>query len=130
MSRSKTALTLEQIQEIRRRRAAGERICDLAEEYHVVRETIHHYLKQPYGDPVIAPVKINCAYPGLKAWLVKKGWRGSDLAYAIGYKPGSLDNILSGLYPPSKRVIDRVLKVTGLTYEVAWKMEEADENLQ
>lgn len=66
-----------------------------------------------------------CIYPNLRKWLNENQVSKSELARRCGYagSPGNTNRVFSylqGKIDPPKRVIDKILAATGLTYEQAF----------
>lgn len=71
-----------------------------------------------------------CIYPNLKNYLIKNKVSLTALAnmmYDNSYNMITLKNLLRGNGIWKKPTIDRLLKATGLTYEVAFAEEEKGE---
>lgn len=70
-----------------------------------------------------------CIYPNLRKWLNDNKVGKSELVRRCGYanvyrNKNRFDYYLTGRNEPPKRVIDKILMVTGLTYEQAFSAEE------
>lgn len=69
-------------------------------------------------------------YPNLKRWLYDNNTSASKLGEKIGASSGMVSNWMLGKNDPHKFFIDRILEVTGLTYEVAFSRVEIDETCE
>ena len=59
-------------------------------------------------------------YPRLAQWMVEHDCGYDRLAELIGASYSAIGNMMRGRGDPSKRLIDNILAVTGLTYEQAF----------
>ena len=59
-------------------------------------------------------------YPRLAQWMVEHDCSYARLAELTGASYGAIGNMMRGCSDPSKRLIDNILAVTGLTYEQAF----------
>lgn len=67
-------------------------------------------------------------YPNIEKWRIENGMSHSALARVCGVCPTNMTNIIYGRgcdnsRGPTKMVIDRILEVTGLTYEEAFRRD-------
>lgn len=67
------------------------------------------------------------AYPNLEAWLFKRGISNKDFAEMLEVSAGKVGRIVSGEQGISKSTIDKILAVTGMTYEEAFAKEDSNE---
>ena len=74
------------------------------------------------GGTVRRPDKI--IYPTIADYMVRRNINYNDLAPECGVSRSGLRHFLQGQGGGSKYVIDRILEVTGLTYEEAFKERE------
>ena len=70
-----------------------------------------------------------CVYPNIRKWLNDNKVNKSEFARRCGFcnqsdRKKRLDGYLKGRCDPPKRVIDKILSVTGLTYEQAFSKKE------
>lgn len=75
--------------------------------------------------------KEGCIYPNWRAWMNNEKCSRNELLQRMGYaKVGenalNLSNYMRGLRQPRKPYIDKLLKATGMTYEVMFAMEVDD----
>ena len=74
-----------------------------------------------------------CVYPNLRNWLNENKVSRNEFIRRLGWIPDSPNSGLVGNYflgnkYPQKRIIDKMLQVTGLTYEELWYREEEKED--
>ena len=73
----------------------------------------------------------HCIYPNLRKWLNDTKTSRKALANLLGLAPISNITIISGYLTgknfPAKPRIDRLIEITGLTYEQLFSEEERDE---
>lgn len=65
-------------------------------------------------------VKKMIKYPYLEKWMSDKGLSQTEMAKVLGVGRTTVSKLLNGKEEPKKAVIDKVLKATGLPYEVAF----------
>ena len=70
-------------------------------------------------------IRSRCVYPGICQWLFDNRCTYAKLAELIGAPQASVSRWMNGIYKPNKDIIDKILKVTGLTYEQAFREEES-----
>ena len=54
----------------------------------------------------------------LESWLRLKDWNLSKLANALNYDIGNLSKILSGEKEPSKQIMKKLMRITGLGWNL------------
>lgn len=64
-----------------------------------------------------------CVYPNLAAWLRDRNMSRKKFSELIGASANAVNEWLRGKYGPNKYYIDKILEVTGLTYEEAFYEE-------
>lgn len=71
-----------------------------------------------------------CVYPNLRKWMNENRVSRREVVRRMGLidtNPGSVSlfgDYMRGKHDPPKRVIDKLLEVTGMTYEVLFYREE------
>lgn len=60
-------------------------------------------------------------YPNIEKWVKAHYHNYSEFAEAIGYHRTTIYGLMSGTKEPHKPLIDVILYMTGMTYEVAFK---------
>lgn len=73
-----------------------------------------------------------CIYPNLRKWMNENKVSRTELLRRMGLVTKTanytrITNYIYGQYDPSKRFIDRMLKITGLTYETLFYTEVEDD---
>lgn len=104
-------------------RLEGVPVNEIANRYGVSASRIYQILPIVYdraGD-----YARKCVYPNIAAWLVRNRVSYSAFSKMIGFCYASAQGWLTGKRIPDKKAIDAVLKVTGLTYEEAFKEGDA-----
>lgn len=65
-----------------------------------------------------------CVYPNISQWLVENRCTYAKFSELIGAPDASVSRWMNGIHKLSKPTIDRILKVTGMTYEQAFWQEK------
>lgn len=65
--------------------------------------------------------KYKCVYPNIGIWINLNCATLQKFAELVGVSCESVHNYLSGRRLPNKKLIDKILEVTGMTYEEAFK---------
>lgn len=110
----------------KRMREQGMTYHQIADELGVSVGTVANALADgnpPYFRPFN---KERCIYAGLRKWLNDNQVSIAELTRRIGYNPQpkiyqSFRKYLNGTNSPRKYIIDFILRVTGLTYEEAFR---------
>lgn len=100
-----------------RMRLEGVPVIQIAKHFGVSRQRIYDILPST-GRPVKG-----CIYPNINEWMIDNEMNAFDLARAIDMSPSGLTDFLRGLHDTRKKYIDKILDVTGLTYEHAFAKE-------
>lgn len=106
--------TREQRLEIRQRLAAGEKAKALAAEFGISKSYAYNLQRAPALD-------FKCVYPAVKEFAKERHMTARDLADAAGFSESTLKQILNGTRNPSKRSIDKLLTLTGMSYEETFR---------
>lgn len=112
-------LTEEEKQKIIEMRFNGYKVQEIAEKMHVSQATISNYT--PKG--IYNRSKSNCKYAGIKEWLRKNGMSQRAFAKRLYMSEGTLRAYLSGKINVKKSVIDKMLEITGMSYEECFREE-------
>lgn len=67
-------------------------------------------------------------YPNLEHWIWRHCESAADFARRIDYTYSSFKDFMRGKNGTTKYTIDKILSVTGLTYEVCFKERKVDKN--
>ena len=69
----------------------------------------------------------NVVFPGIAAWLARNNVTVNGLAIRMGYKQGACAPVyydLNGTHEPTLGMINKILAVTGMTFEEAFARKE------
>lgn len=101
----------------------GKSTASIAKELHYSSATIARNL---FGGNGKAGRRLeNAIYPGLVKWLADNNKTVTDFNVMVcGKKNQQMSLILHGTTMPNKRTIDKILAITGLTYEEAFRTAE------
>ena len=98
----------------------GATLQECADRFGVTRERIRQ-ITPPKGAKTYGKRRYEkCIYPNIASWLIKNKYCYSRFAEAIGATSMTAQRWLTGKASPSKKSIDRILEVTGMTYEEAF----------
>lgn len=67
-------------------------------------------------------------YPAIGQWLRQTGTTLTELGKRTGLSASCINHTMKGKDLPNKYTIDKILAVTGLTYEEAFRREEGENN--
>ena len=103
-------------------RNAGKTYTEIAAEFGVSRQAVHQVCAryEPNKFKTITPEK--CVYPMWRSWMNENRVSRSEVLRRMGVEPSAsnaarLRGYMCGDTYPSKPTIDKLLAVTGLTYE-------------
>lgn len=118
--KTKRKWTEEEIKTLYQEHIAGESLASLGQKYGVSRQRIAQ-LVGGTGDRYYT-IKRRSKYPGLDNWMVKNRITYAYLCKLMGYKPSvasqvRVGNICQGEIDPRKKDIDKLIKISGLSYE-------------
>ena len=114
--------------QMRKMRDQGMKYRDIAAKFGVSYQYVAQVCRQ-YEPEKYRPVSVSCVYPNLRKWMCdnKVGCgellRRMSLEYH-GNNLSRLYRLLNGSYQPRKGYIDKLLQVTGMTYEVMFYQPE------
>lgn len=97
----------------------GRTLRAIAADYGVSHQRIHQIVT---GGPR-RNKHLECIYPGLRQWIVKKDYSARELAEVTGLSQRRLYSWLSGATNPPILAIKRILEVTGMDFEEAFLLE-------
>lgn len=109
-------------------RAKGMTYREIAEKHGVTYQAVACALGKSDAAKFRPWTKDRCIYPNLRNWLnenkvsLKEFVRRTD-AVSSGRNLCSYSAYFSGKHYPQKAVIDKILEVTGLTYEKLWEVD-------
>lgn len=81
----------------------------------------HQRIQQIFSGVLSKVKKYACIYPNIRRWIVKHHVSQPEFAELVGVCPAALHHYLSGKREPNKKIIDKILEVTCMTYEEAFK---------
>lgn len=114
-------MTVDEKVEAYRMRLNGSSLKECADKFGVTRE----YIRQ-----ITPPVETcarrrssyeTCIYPNLKKWLYENRYSYSSFAKLLAVSAMSVYNALKGKVDPHKKLIDKILDATEMSYEEAFK---------
>lgn len=98
---------------------------EVADELGVSKQYVHHefgsYFNRNFNRKCTEAEKYK--YIGIRDFLVENNLNATKFAKAVGTNSGYMIKILQGVNNPSKKMIDKILKFTGLSYEEAFREE-------
>lgn len=119
-------MTIDQKVEAYRMRLEGATIQSIADKFEVSPSWIRKITPPIEGRTwSMYDVRERCVYSGLGQWLFDNRCTYAKLAKLIGVPQASVSRWMSGVHIPNKLTIDKILKVTGMTYEQAFGKEES-----
>ena len=107
-------------------RLNGSSLQEIADQFGVSKQLIAQFL--PYSRHVTChPHNLEaCIFPEIRNFLETERMTYNRFAVLCGMGTQNIYNALTGKANPSKSTIDRILEVTGLPYEVAFRQEEKE----
>ena len=112
-------MTKEQKIEIYSMLLDGATYTECASKFGVSRQYVHQLFSRPIGCSVERRIE-KYKYKNLVKWIYDNGYKLSTFPVAINISVSNFNNLMSGHHDPSKKVIDKILDVTGMTYEEAF----------
>ena len=115
-------------------RAQGKTCREIAELYGVTTQAVSQVIAQNgTGIGFRAFNETACIYPNLRRWLNENKVSRQQLARLIGlvsyhYSANRVAGWLKGETDPPKWAIDKLLQLTGLTYEKLFHQEKTEED--
>ena len=113
----------------RKHREAGETYAQIAKRYGVSSQAVAAACARGQSGRFRAWTKEQCIYPNLRQWLNENQIGMTGLLCRLDILPtdsarGRYESYLKGRTYPQKKNIDRMLQVTGMTYEQLWMEDE------
>ena len=110
-------------------RESGMTYTEIAEKYGVSRQAIHQVCAKRSIDRFKKITPERCIYPFVREWMNANKISVSEICRRLGWKsyPSAhrmVDRYLRGRIYPKKETIDKLLGVTGLTYEQFFEEDE------
>lgn len=116
-------MTVEQKVEAYRMRLEGATLKECAEKFGVSREYIRQITPPVEIHPRRRSIYDSCIYPNIKEWMYQNEYSYYAFSKLLGCTPASVYNVLMGKSSPNKKLIDKILDATGMSYEEAFKTE-------
>jgi hypothetical protein len=110
-------------------RDKGKTYREIAEMYCITYQAVTIACAKAQDSKFRAWTKDRCIYPNLRNWLnenrvsMKEFKRRMD-NFPVGNAEGVLRAYFRGEAYPQKKTIDKMLEVTGLTYEKFWEVDD------
>ena len=114
----------------RAERAKGKTYKEIAEQYGISHQAVAAVCCKSVDSQFRPWSADRCIYPNVRSWLNDNKVSLSEFIRRMGEVPGGgytgrFGGYLKGKYFPGKEVIDKMLAVTGLTYEKFWEVDHA-----
>lgn len=111
---------------VRRLHSKGLTYEEIGEIFGVSKQRVFEIAHSKDGDGFHVNAIVKIKYVGLRNWMLEHRVKISDLEKQCGSR---MHKSLTGECDPSKKNIDKILAITGMTYEECF-MEEEIENAQ
>lgn len=112
-------MTKEQKIEIYSMLLDGATYTECASKFGVSKQYVHKLFPQMSGRSVERRIE-KYKYKNLVKWIYDNGYNLSTFSEAINIGVPNFNSLVLGHHDPSKKVIDKILDVTGMTYEEAF----------
>ena len=109
-----------------RMRLEGATLQEVADRFGVTREWIRALTPAPEKRGKKKRNHKNIIYPNINKFLYENRHSYSSFAKLIGMSGNAVYRALTGATSPTKKLIDRVLEATDMTYEEAFRGEKHD----
>ena len=117
-------MTNEQILEMVTMRVNGATLREIAEKFNISREYVRQCMpKQMVTNQLVENGWESIIYPALKEWVKEHEFSNADLAKKTGTSQQHINAFLRGNFNPRKSTIDKILALTGMTYEQAFRKD-------
>lgn len=113
-----TILTKEQILDACAMRLDGYTLQEIADKHGVSKQYISTLV------PRISELSTVCIFPAIRTWMRSNGYNGKKIAEFCGVTPNAVYAWLRGINSITKANIDKMLQLTGMTYEEAFREEK------
>lgn len=118
-------MTIDQKVEAYRMRLEGSTLQSIADTFGVSKERIRQILPGKGRSWTEDAVLSKCAYPVIAQWLFDNRLNYSEFGGLIGCSQATVSRWMNGVHNLNKPAIDKILEVTGMTYEQAFGEPEA-----
>lgn len=115
-------ITREQKVEMFKMRMNGVSFEEIGNKYGISKQRVQQLLQTTIHKP--RELSRKCVYPNLKKWCLEHDASFRQLALLAGITPTTIYAKLSGEVSFTQKQIDKILGVTGMTYEEAFAREE------
>lgn len=105
-------------------RMEGYSLQEIGDKFGITRERVRQILNKPVRVERASTVKF--VYPAISDYLKCNRINLCELASRTGTAYSTMYNTLTGRTDPRKRVIDKILSETGLTYEEAFRTNSGE----
>lgn len=103
-------------------RARGLTYREIGEKYGVSGQSVYTCCAKQGAMPKKVISFKGCIWPNLRRWLNED--RGRAERFFLAMKGTTILDILKGIRQPKKDVIDRMIAITGMTYEELFREED------
>ena len=107
-----------ELMEMFRIRIEGRSLQEIGDRFGITRERVRQILNNPVR--IARASTIKCVYPAISDYLKCNRISAYQFSSRTGITYATLYNTLTVRTNPNKRVIDKILSETGLTYEEAF----------
>lgn len=121
-------MTKEQKLEACSMRFDGVSLQEIADHFGVTKEYIRKITPKVETKSVYRTKSGKCIYTNILGWMQKNRVCAKKLSKMIGVSTCTVSNMLKGKVNTTKNTIDKVLEVTGMTYEEAFYIPEKNSN--
>lgn len=111
-------MTVDEKVEAYRMRLCGATCQEIADKFGVTRQRINQII--PGRRSKLEQAVNSCVYHGIANWMQENECGYAVLERKTGLARAVICNALTGKCSPTKKTIDSILRVTGLTYEEAF----------
>lgn len=112
-------MTKEQKIEIYSMLLDGATYTECASKFGVSRQYLNQLFPRMGGRSVKRKIE-KYKYKNLAKWIYDNGYSLPTFSVAINIGVSNFNNMMLGHHDPSKKVIDKILDITGMTYEEAF----------
>lgn len=121
-------MTKEQKLEACSMRFDGVSLQEIADHFGVSKGRIHQITPRISTRSVRSYYNETFIYPNISRWMRENRISANNFSKMIGVSQMTVSNNLRGKTPPSKKTIDKILEVTGMTYEEAFYVSSENSN--
>ena len=101
-------------------RMDGASFQEIGDRLGLAKQTIQRGIPAIHGSRnAVKPIQ-NCVYPNIERWRRQQRYSRAEFGRELGVAPGTISRVMTGTTQPLKPMVDRILALTGMTYEVAF----------